>query len=159
MRPMARHAEFAPFRRLLAALLLALTAACALGGEGASPLRFDGLYVSDDPETSPRYRSYIRFYPDGAVAMASVNEPASPQQIATWLSPAHAWSASGTYDVRGGRIFLSVSARTPTVDAAEAGSVANSYQGLIRGDVILLDNNVGGVSIVTYRFAEVALEQ
>jgi hypothetical protein len=158
MRPMTTHAEFAPFRRLLAALLLALAAACAHTGESPPP-RFDGLYVSDEPETASSYRSYIRFYSNGAVAMASVSDPSTPQQVASWLSPAHAWSASGTYDVRANRIFLSVTARTPTAGAAGMENVANSYQGLIRGDAILLDRNVGGVSIVTYRFAEVAFDQ
>ena len=158
---MVRHAIpslGAPFRSLLAALLLTLAAACAHAGETPLP-RFDGLYVSDEPERPIGYRSFIRFYPDGAVAMASVNDPSTPQQVATWLSPTHAWSASGSYDVRGPRISMSVTARTPAAGAAEVGTVANSYQGLIRGETILLDNNVGGVSIVTYRFAEVAFEQ
>ena len=159
---MARHANLnhgAPFRSLLAALLLALAAACTHAGDTPPPPRFDGLYVSDEPERPQGYRSYIRFYPDGAVAMASVNDPATPQQVATWLSPTHAWSSSGSYDLRGPRISMSVTARTPAAGAAEAGTVANSYQGLIRGETILLDNNVGGVSVVTYRFAEVAFEQ
>jgi hypothetical protein len=154
---MPTHAEFAPLRRLLAALLVALAAACAHAG-GSPPPRLDGLYVSDEPETASSYRSYIRFYPDGAVAMASVSDPSTPQQVASWLSPTHAWSASGTYDVRANRIFLSVTARTPTA-GAEVGSIANSYQGLIRGDAILLDRDGGGVSIVTYRFDAVAFEQ
>lgn len=147
--------QYAMCRRAFAALLLGLIAACAHAGEEAPPPRFDGLYVSD--ETSG-YRSYIRFYPDGAVVMASVADPSTPQQVARWLSPSHPWSAAGSYELRGPRIFLSVTGRSPTVDASQVNSVANSYQGLIRGQAILLDREGADVSVTTYRFAPAALE-
>lgn len=145
-------------RRVFAALLLATLAACASAGEapgGASaPARFDGLYVSDAMDATPNYRSYIRFYPDGVVAMASVRDPSTPQEVATWLTPAHTFSATGRYEMSaGGRLTLSVSRRAP--DAA-ANASTTAYQGMIRSDVLRLDRGgEGEVQIVTYRFVPI----
>lgn len=148
-------------RRVFAALLLAALSACASAvGEApagpSTPPRFDGLYVSDEMDATPNYTSYIRFYADGAVAMASVRDPSTPEEVAAWLTPAHVWSATGRYEMRaGGRLNLSVARRS---SANEAGAgVANAYQGVIRGDELQLDRGGRGEVIIdTYRFVPVS---
>jgi hypothetical protein len=145
-------------RRVFAALLLGALAACASTSEGPSaPARFDGLYVSDEVAATPNYTSYIRFYPDGAVVMASVRDPSTPQEVATWLTPAHAFSATGRYDMSAsGRLNLSVSRRALAADAPQVGAVASAYQGTIRSDVLRLDRGgEGEVQIVTYHFVPI----
>lgn len=138
------------FRGAFAVLLLVLVAACAHAG-AASPLRFDGLYVTGEAEALAQSRTYIRFYPDGAVVMAQVDGPSTPQQVASWISPAHAWSSAGSYDLRLDHISFSVTGRRP---GAGGDAVATAYQGIVQGDNVLLDRGrAGDVSIVTYRFA------
>jgi hypothetical protein len=95
-----KHIE--PFRRVLAVLLLALATACAHAGDNPPPPRFDGLYVSSD--AAPLHTSYMRFFPDGSVAMVSVSGPSTPQQVAAWLSPSHPFSAHGSYQVQVDRL-------------------------------------------------------
>lgn len=150
---MTRPADIssAPSRRVFAALLLGLVAACAHAGD-ARLLRYDGLYVTDEISGTPR--SYLRFYADGSVAMASVSGPSTPQDVAAWLTPSHAFSAHGTYDIQRDRISVSVTPRTP---ATSAPASAIFYQGVIRGDEIELDRGgAGEVVIANYRFAAVS---
>lgn len=159
MAPVIRPAHS---RRVFAALLLAAVSACASPGEApadqSAPARFDGLYVSDEMDATPNYTSYVRFYPDGAVVMASVRDPSTPQEVATWLTPAHAFAASGRYEMSAsGRLNLSVSRRALSADAPQSGVVASRYQGTIRSDVLRLDRGgEGEVEIVTYHFAPFA---
>jgi hypothetical protein len=150
-----KHIE--PFRRVLAVLLLALATACAHAGDNPPPPRFDGLYVSSD--AAPLHTSYMRFFPDGSVAMVSVSGPSTPQQVAAWLSPSHPFSAHGSYQVQVDRLSLSVTTRSPASGAPAPDNATTSYQGLIRGDAILLDRGLtDDVSIATYRFAAVNVE-
>ena len=55
----------------------------------ATLLRFDGLYVSAPKKLKDgsAYREYLRFYPDGAVVIASVTDPSNAEMVARWLHP------------------------------------------------------------------------
>lgn len=93
-------------------------------------LRYDGVYMCEEMLASnktTRYRSYIRFYPEGDVI--AVSSTGRPEELKKWFSKEHAHVSKGKLTIQGNRISFSAVSSNGAVD----------YSGEIDGDQIRLN--------------------
>lgn len=116
---------------LLAVMLFVLAGAAPSFSQSVNAdLKYDGVYMSEEKVASDmttRYRSYIRFYPEGDVIV--VSSTGRPEDLKKWFSKDHATVSKGKFTIQGNRISFSAVSSKGTVD----------YSGEIEGDQIRLN--------------------
>ena len=118
-------------------------------------IRYDGLYATEPQDD---YRYYLRFFPTGQVASASVVEPSTAHQVGQWLGmPGHN-DPTGSFQVRENSLsFETVNQGWVDYrDGTESEEVRVEYEGFILGDGSLMLQShslaTGHRDELTYRF-------
>ena len=96
----------------------------------APSLRFDGLYVVQHP-TNPRYKHFLRLYPNGSSAWAVSS--GDTQQVARWLDRLHPQCHRGPWRTVDGMIAIRL--HPPGTDAQRDGWADTSDSTTITGSI------------------------